>query len=213
MCGRASQRHASRYEKYIAYWQTPDEIIPRNNLRPTEPAWIVARRSDGLIRTLEARWWCQWDGAGQFQTKYPTFNARVETMHQKKMWSDLLKKGQRCLFPIDSFYEWPIKGKGLPPVEIFIKGREPYALAGLWSRYFESGQTRYSFTSFTTEPNEFMRPIHEKAMPVILKTQEQQKLWLEAGDEELLVPYDGEMETDQLADTLEKTYPEENKKY
>lgn len=213
MCGRASQRHASRYEKYISYWEMPDEFVERNNLRPTEPAWIVARRGDGLIKTVEARWWCQWDGAGQFQTKYPTFNARVETMHQKKMWSDLLKKGQRCLFPIDSFYEWPIKGKGLPPVEIFVKGREPYALAGLWSRYFENGQTRYSFTSFTTEPNDFMRPIHEKAMPVILKTPEQQRLWLDAGDEELLVPYDGLMETDQLTDTLEKTYPEENRKY
>jgi putative SOS response-associated peptidase YedK len=213
MCGRASQRNASRYEKYIAYWQTPDETLERNNLRPTEPAWIVARRADGLIKTLEARWWCQWDGARQFETKYPTFNARVETMHQKKMWSDLLKKGQRCLFPIDSFYEWPIKGKGLPPVEIFVKGREPYALAGLWSRYFENGQTRYSFTSFTTEPNDFMRPIHEKAMPVILRTPEQQKLWLEAGDEELLLPYDGEMEAEQLPDTLEKIYPDENRKY
>lgn len=191
----------------------PDEFTQRNNLRPTEPAWIVARRGDGLIKTVEARWWCQWDGAGRFETKFPTFNARVETMHQKKLWSDLLKKGQRCLFPIDSFYEWPVKGKGLPPVEIFVAGREPFALAGLWSRYFENGQTRYSFTSFTTEPNDFMRPIHEKAMPVILKTPSQQRLWLEGGDEELLSSYDGEMEAAQLDDTLEKTYPEENRKF
>ena len=35
--------------------------------RPTEPAFIIARRSDGLIKTLEARWWCQWDGAKQFE--------------------------------------------------------------------------------------------------------------------------------------------------
>lgn len=191
----------------------PDEFTQRNNLRPTEPAWIVARRGDGLIKTVEARWWCQWDGAERFETKFPTFNARVETMHQKKLWSDLLKKGQRCLFPIDSFYEWPVKGKGLPPVEIFVAGREPFALAGLWSRYFENGQTRYSFTSFTTEPNDFMRPIHEKAMPVILKTPSQQRLWLEGGDEELLSSYDGEMEAAQLDDTLEKTYPEENRKF
>ncbi len=213
MCGRASQRHVSRYEKYIAYWEMPDETIERNNLRPTEPAWIVARRGDGLIRTLEGRWWCQWDGARQFETKFPTFNARVETMHQKKLWSDLLKKGQRCLFPIDSFYEWPIKGRGVSPVEIFVQGREPFALAGLWSRYFENGQTRYSFTTFTTEPNEFMRPIHEKAMPVILNSTDQQRLWLEAGDEDLLRPYDGEMEAEQLSDTLEKMHPDENRKY
>jgi putative SOS response-associated peptidase YedK len=141
------------------------------------------------------------------------FNARVETMHEKKLWSDLIKRGQRCLFPIDSFYEWPIKGKGLPPVEIFVKGRAPYALAGLWSRYTDGGETRYSFTTFTTEPNEFMQPIHPKAMPVVLTDIEHQRLWLEEGDESLLKPYEGEMEFDQLPDTLEKLYPEENQKY
>lgn len=213
MCGRASQAEIKAYRQKIHEWLEPEDFIPRRNLRPTEPAWIVARREDGLIKTLQARWWCQRDGAGQFETKYPTFNARVETMHTKKLWPDLLKKGQRCIFPIDSFYEWPIKGKGLPPVEIFVKGREPYALAGLWSRFYENRQTRYSFTSFTCEPNEFMKPLHEKAMPVILNSIEEQRLWLLEGDEELLRPYEGEMEFDQLTDTLEKLYPEENRKY
>jgi putative SOS response-associated peptidase YedK len=213
MCGRASQLRAEKFGHLIAHWLYPETFTGRRNLRPTEPAWIVARRGDGLIKTLEARWWCQWDGSYKFETKFPMFNARVETMHERKLWADLIKKGQRCLFPIDSFYEWPVKGKGLPPVEIFVKGREPYALAGLWSRYFEGNETRYSFTTFTTEPNEFMRPIHEKAMPVILTDPEQQKLWLEEGDESILNPYEGEMEFDQLPDTLEKLYPEENQKY
>lgn len=197
----------------IAHWLLPEAFTPRHNLRPTEPAWIVARRGDGLIKTLEARWWAQWDGSRSFETKFPMFNARVETMHDRKLWADLLSKGQRCLFPIDSFYEWPIKGKGLPPVEIFVAGREPYALAGLWSRYFEGSETRYSFTTFTTEPNDFMKPIHEKAMPVILTSLDEQTQWLESGDESLLRPYQGELEFDQLPDTLEKLYPDENQKY
>jgi putative SOS response-associated peptidase YedK len=213
MCGRASQLRAERFGDLIAHWLYPEAFTPRHNLRPTEPAWIVARRGDGVIKTLEARWWCQWDGSYKFETKFPMFNARVDTMHERKLWSDLIKKGQRCLFPIDSFYEWPIKGKGLPPVEIFVKGREPFALAGLWSRYTDEGKTSYSFTTFTTEPNEFMQPIHPKAMPVILTDIEQQKLWLEEGDESLLKPYEREMEFDQLPDTLEKLYPEENQKY
>lgn len=62
------------------------------------------------------------------------FNARVDTMHERKLWSDLLGRGQRCIFPVDSFYEWPVNGQ--PPVEVFVKGREPYALAGLWSSWF-----------------------------------------------------------------------------
>lgn len=213
MCGRASQAEIREYKDKIAGWFEPKDFTPRRNLRPTEPAWIVARRGDGQIKTVEARWWCQRDGAWHFETKYPTFNARVETMHSRKLWPDLLKKGQRCLFPVDSFYEWPIKGRGLPPVEIFVKGRAPYALAGLWSRYYDNGETRYSFTSFTTDANEFMRPIHEKAMPVILSDIDEQRSWLETGDESLLRPFEGEMEFEQLPDTLEHLYPEENRKY
>ena len=106
-----------------------------------------------------------------------------------------------------------MKGKGLPPVEIFVKGRQPYALAGLWSRYTEGNETRYSFASFTTEPNAFMRPIHEKAMPVILNTLEEQERWLHGGDESILRPFEGEMEVEQLSDTLEHLFPEENQKY
>jgi putative SOS response-associated peptidase YedK len=213
MCGRVSQAEIRAYKEKIYEWLHPEEFVPRRNLRPTEPAWIVARRDDGVVRTLEARWWCQWEGSYRFETRYPTFNARVETMHSKKLWPELLKRGQRCILPIDSFYEWPIKGRGLPPVEIFVAGRAPYALAGLWSRYYENGRTHYSFTTFTCDANDFMHPIHEKAMPVILGSPEEQKLWLLDGDEELLRPYAGEMESDQLPDTLEHLYPEENRKY
>ena len=213
MCGRASQSEIKAYREKIAGWLAPEGFVPRRNLRPTEPAWIVARRSDGVLKTLQARWWCQWEGSRKFETKFPMFNARVDTMHDRKLWADLLQRGQRCIFPINSFYEWPIKGKGQPPVEIFVKGREPYALAGLWSRYFEDEETRYSFTSFTTTPNEFMQPIHEKAMPVILNSIEEQERWLQDGDESLLRPFEGEMEVDQLSDTLEHVFPEENQKY
>jgi len=213
MCGRASQAEIKAYRQKIFAWMHPEVFVPRRNLRPTEPAWIVAHRNDGETQTIEARWWCQWDNSPRWEAKYPTFNARVETMHEKKLWPKLLEKAQRCLFPIDSFYEWPVKGKGRPPVEILVKGREPFALAGLWSRYYENGKTRYSFASFTTEPNPFMRPLHDTAMPVILTSLDEQKLWLLEGDEALLRPYEGEMEYQELPDTLEKLFPEEHQKY
>ena len=129
MCGRISQKDYRKYGDKIEGWLNPeleiDERTGRNmpvrhNLRPTEPAYIVARRGDGLVKTLSARWWCQWDGSHKFEAKFPTFNARVETMHEKKLWPALLNKGQRCLLPVDSFYEWPVKGQ--PPVEIFVAG-------------------------------------------------------------------------------------------
>src|SRR6476469_5990711 len=213
MCGRASQAEIKAYQQKIYEWLHPEAFTPRRNLRPTEPAWIVARHADGETNTVEAKWWCQWEGSYKWEAKYPTFNARVDTMHSKKLWPELLKRGQRCLLPLDSFYEWPVKGKGVPPVEIFVEGRQPFALAGLWSRWYENREPRYSFTTFTTMPNDFMKPLHEKAMPVILKDIDEQKLWLMEGDEEILRPYEGEMEFEQLPDTLENLYPEENQKY
>jgi len=213
MCGRASQAEIRAYKENIYKWLHPENFEPRRNLRPTEPAWIVARSRDGEIGMRQARWWCQRDGAQQFETKYAAFNARVDTMHQRSLWPDLLRKGKRCIMPIDSFYEWPVKARGQPPVEIFVAGRKPYALAGLWSTWFEHGEPRSSFATFTCEPNDFMHPLHEKAMPVILGGVDEQKLWLMEGDEALLRPYEGEMEYDELSDTLEHIYPEENRKY
>jgi putative SOS response-associated peptidase YedK len=214
MCGRASQAEIKAYQQKIYEWLHPTEFVPRRNLRPTEPAWIVARHpGDGEIKTVEARWWCQWDNTFKWEAKYPMFNARVDTMRQRKVWPDLLEKGKRCLMPVDSFYEWPVKGKGQPPVEIFVEGREPFALAGLWSTWHDNGEPRYSFATFTCEPNEFMKPLHEKAMPVILTSIEEQKLWLMEGDEEVLRPYEGSMEFEKLHEPLEKLYPEENQRY
>ncbi|HEX6278767.1 MAG TPA: SOS response-associated peptidase family protein, partial [Pyrinomonadaceae bacterium] len=82
--------------------------------------------------------------------------------------------------------------------------------AGLWSTWFDNGERRFSFATFTVEPNEFMEPIHPQAMPVILDSIEKQKLWLYEGDRELLVPYAGDLVAEKMPDTLEKLYPEEN---
>jgi putative SOS response-associated peptidase YedK len=211
MCGRASQAEIRQYKEQVYNWTMPPEWVPRRNLRPTEEALIVAYRpGDEDARTIAARWWCQRDGATEFEAKLPSFNIRVDTMDEKRLWPPLLKKGKRCIFPIDAFYEWPTKGRGIPPVRIFTADRRPFALAGLWSTWFDNGDRRYSFATFTVEPNAFMEPIHPKAMPVILDSVEAQKLWLLDGDRDLLVPFGGELIAEQMPDTLERLYPEEN---
>jgi putative SOS response-associated peptidase YedK len=210
MCGRASQEEVDAYFERVYGWEMPDAFTPRRNLRPTEEAYIVARHPDGDVKTVKANWWCQWEGAYQWEAKFPAFNIRVDGMDQKKLWPPLLKAGKRCVFPIDAFYEWPVKGRGLPPVKIMLADRKPYGIAGLWSTWFENNQPRYSFATFTVESNDFMVPIHPQAMPVILDTPELQERWLTTGDRDLLVPYTGEMIADEMPDTLERLYPEEN---
>jgi putative SOS response-associated peptidase YedK len=131
----------------------------------------------------------------------------LDRLDSSPLWRDLLKKGTRCVLPVSSFYEWPVKGK--PPEEIYIEGRVPYGIAGLWSTYFEQNEPRYSFTVFTTEPNDFMLPIHPQAMPVILATPEGHNRWLVEGDKSVLVPYTGKMESETLPDKIEKVYRDE----
>lgn len=204
MCGRASQRRWKDPNQLVFNFNPPEDLN-RGNIKPTQNVHIVINHQDE-IKTVEAAWWCQWDGAKDFNTKYATFNARVDRLDDSNLWKTLMKKGKRCVMPITSFYEWPEKGKGVPPVDIFVQGREPYGLAGLWSTWFKDNVLQYSFAVFTTTPNEFMKPLHPKAMPVILDNPDAQKLWLLEGDRDLLVPYKGDMEYEKLSDTLENIY-------
>lgn len=205
MCGRISQVQIDNYYSRVYGWPMPD-YKPRRNIKPTQNVPIFINE-DREIKEVVARWWAQWDGAKEFNTKFATFNARVDRLDDSRLWSGLLKKEKRCVLPVSSFYEWPHKGK--PPVEIFTAERHPFGLPGLWSTWYENNQPRYSFTIFTTDPNEFMKPIHEKAMPVILDSPELHKLWLLEGDRSILVPYTGKMESNTLTAAIEKIYPDE----
>ncbi len=205
MCGRISQVEVDEYYNRVYGWPLPDHK-PGRNIKPTQNVPIFIGQ-ENEVKGVLARWWAQWDGAKEFNTKFATFNARVDRLDDSKLWSGLLKKGKRCILPVSSFYEWPTKGK--PPMDIYVKGREPFGLAGLWSTWFDEGEPKFSFAVFTTKPNEFMKPIHPKAMPVILGSPDTHKRWLIEGDRSLLAPFDGEMEADQLPDKIENVYPED----
>jgi putative SOS response-associated peptidase YedK len=66
------------------------------------------------------------------------------------------------------------------------EARTPFAFAGIWRPWTGTRGTKANpatgehmlFSFLTTEPNEVVRPIHAKAMPVIL-TEDNWDLWLE----------------------------------
>lgn len=103
-------------------------------------------------------------------------------------WKGYLGVEHRCLVPFDSFAE-PTK------LEDGSSGNAWFALdqsmplaffAGLrasWHgtrRKDEGPRDHEVFAFFTTEPNDVVRPIHKKAMPVVLRTAEERELWLQA---------------------------------
>ncbi|MBX7054777.1 MAG: SOS response-associated peptidase [Pyrinomonadaceae bacterium] len=203
MCGRASQRGKREDFKNYIYEFEPQGDLFRGNIKPTQDVSIVINDRDA-VKTVDARWWCQFDGAREWSTKYATFNANIERLESSPMWRNLLKS-KRCLMPVTSFYEWPEKGK--PPLEIFANGGHPFALAGLWSVWYENGERRHSFAVITTAANEFMSAYH-RAMPVILEAKELQKLWLLEGGMEVLRGFECHLTGERLADKIEKVYPD-----
>ena len=62
---------------------------------------------------------------------------------------------------------------------VYLKSKEPFGFAGLWDVWRKPDGKRVElFTIITTEPNELVRPIHNR-MPVILRPEDEEQ-WLDA---------------------------------
>lgn len=108
-------------------------------------------------------------------------------------WRPWLKTEWRCLVPVTSFCEYT---DSLPKVTKWFalsENRPPFAFAGIWRTWTgtrgtkaapEEGEHRL-FSFLTTEPNSIVKPVHAKAMPVIL-TEPDWDAWLTAPATEAL---------------------------
>ncbi len=73
-----------------------------------------------------------------------------------------------------------------------MRNDEPFAFAGIWEVWKTlDGEDVKSFSIITTEPNELMKPLHNR-MPVIIR-QENEEKWLQEIDiaeaQKMLEPY------------------------
>jgi putative SOS response-associated peptidase YedK len=113
-------------------------------------------------------------------------------------WRAWLKPANRCLVPATSFCE-PTDRPGPDGKKIWTwfaldESRPLFAFAGLWCTWHgvrgtkkaseEGKHLLYAF--LTTMSNNVVRPVHAKAMPVILTTPEEWDLWLSAEPQEAL---------------------------
>jgi Uncharacterized conserved protein len=110
-------------------------------------------------------------------------------------WRGWLKPQYRCLVPLTSFCEYEDTKPRKTPVWFALSEERPLAaFAGIWRPWTGTRGTKaepvegehllYSF--LTCEPNAEVKPIHPKAMPVILTTDEEFDAWLNAPVEEAL---------------------------
>ena len=173
--------------------EIPD-IPPRYNIAPTQPVAAVRLRAGEQTRELVMLHW----GLIPFWAKDPKIgarmlNARSETAAEKPSFRAAFRR-RRCLVIADGFYEWQKQNGTKQPFFIHMRDGRPFAFAGLWEHWQgPDASVIESCTLLTTEPNDFLRPVHNR-MPVILNPADYE-LWLDPEVQEadqiqhLLHPY------------------------
>jgi putative SOS response-associated peptidase YedK len=103
-------------------------------------------------------------------------------------WRAWLAQGFRCLVPATSFCEWTDNRPKVAHWFALAEDRPLFAFAGLWRPWTGTRGSKAApvtgehllFSVVTTEANETVRPVHAKAMPVVLTTEAEWQTWLEA---------------------------------
>jgi len=121
----------------------------------------------------------------------PVTNIRNTTSPHWRGW---LKPEYRCLVPFNSFAEYAPEPnpqtKKKDVVWFALNDDRPLtAFAGIWTTFNGDRGTKSKpvagphqvFGFLTTSPNAVVEPIHPKAMPVILTTDNERDVWMRAG--------------------------------
>jgi putative SOS response-associated peptidase YedK len=179
MCGRFTATF--EFSDIRVRWNLDCDLpnyTPRFNVAPeTSPNIPVIVRHRGANECRLMRWELIPSWAKDPTIGNQTTNARVESLTEKPVFKILLAT-RRCIIPADGFFEWRKEGKRKVPMWVHLKTKE-FAFAGLWDVWRKpDGKRVESFTIITTEPNELVRPVHNR-MPVILRPEDEEG-WLDA---------------------------------
>jgi putative SOS response-associated peptidase YedK len=193
MCGRFTLIRLSDFTNLFPWILPPDQPAqPRYNIAPTQAVAAAPNKTQPKIEYFHFGLIPSWAKDPGIGTRM--INARAETLSEKPAFRTALRR-RRCLIPADGFYEGRKKTDGTKtPIYIRLKRDRPMAFAGLWDEWqAPDGAVIPSCTIITTQPNELLRPIHNR-MPVLLR-EDHYHQWLQPDEVdpedllELLTPY------------------------
>lgn len=159
------------------------EVFPKS-LGP-----VIRLRDDGAKELVSMRWGLP--GPPQFGGAPVTNIRNVKSAH----WRPLLGVEHRCVVPFTAFSEYEdASPKGAKVIRWFSpKDRSVAYFAGIWrvwsgdygSKKEPNVGEHLLFSFLTTEPNEIVAPVHAKAMPVVLRSEDEIEDWLRAEPSEI----------------------------
>jgi putative SOS response-associated peptidase YedK len=158
-------------------------LAPLPAIFPDQSAPIVRMGGEGERELAMARWGMP--GPPQFGGAPVTNIRNVKSPH----WRRWLGQLNRCVVPATSFCEYADTKPRKTPIWFALDPERPlFAFAGIWTRWrgvrgpksapVEGDHDLFGF--LTTDANAVVAPIHPKAMPVILTTPEEVRIWLMA---------------------------------
>ncbi|GLS87574.1 DUF159 family protein [Cypionkella aquatica] len=163
-------------------------LPPMAGIFPDYPAPIIRHAADGVLHLTKARWGMptpQVFLAGKRTDPGVTNIRNVASPH----WQRWLGVQNRCLVPFTSFSEIdsrPGASRNHPVWFALGQGRPLAFFAGIrteWTsvRKLKEGEVTADLFGFLTcAPNAEVAAVHPKAMPVILTTPQEWRLWLTA---------------------------------
>jgi putative SOS response-associated peptidase YedK len=161
-------------------------LPPMPGVFPDYPAPII-RMANGERELTMARWGMP---SPQIALKGKTTDPGVTNVRNTSSphWRRWLGPANRCIVPFTSFseYETTPDKKKIPVWFALDESRPLACFAGIWTnwtsvRKAKEGEVTTDLYAFlTTDANADVAPIHPKAMPVVLMTEEEVDVWLRA---------------------------------
>lgn len=197
MCGRVIVDYDENMDVAgngeLSAWlqERPEGYEPSWNLKPTQQIPVaLTDHKTGEKQFRTAFWSLVPIWSKELKTKFPTFNARSETVTEKASFKNQVK-GRRCIIPVSGFYEWTGPKGDRTPHAIF--GPEKIIpMAGLYSWWHEPGAGddegwHLTATILTRAAAGVMSSLHDR-MPVFMSDELLQD-WLdpETEGDQLLV--------------------------
>ena len=184
MCGRFANhvRDMGRWAEILGDW--PDDVDTSYNIAPGAAiAAYSAAEVDGKVGVANAiakgramRWGLIPAWSKTPQNKYATFNARAETLSNKPTFRSAWQHSQRCLIPVQGYYEWTLEDGKKQASYIAAADGGPLIFAGLWDQWPGRELPLWSCTIITCPAISAIAHIHSR-MPIMIEP-EDADLWL-----------------------------------